>query len=44
VTVVLQGTPEDVANRRVVFAHQDESHVLTLDSRISILHLPRPGT
>ncbi|MFD0515898.1 hypothetical protein ACFQ0Q_47075 [Streptomyces aureus] len=40
VAVVLQGTLEDAADRRVVFAHHDESHVLTLDTLVPVLHLP----
>lgn len=38
--VELQGTPEDAADRRVVFAHHDESHALTLDTPVPVLHPP----
>ncbi|GJF27106.1 hypothetical protein SHO565_76700 [Streptomyces sp. HO565] len=38
--VVLQGALEDAADRRVVFAHHDESHALTLDTPVPVLHLP----
>ncbi|GAA3058805.1 hypothetical protein GCM10020000_47070 [Streptomyces olivoverticillatus] len=40
VAVVLQGALEDVADRRVVFTHHDESHVLTLDTPVPVLYLP----